>query len=293
MDEPAAPDGDGGLVRVRLDLSYDGTDFKGWAKQPGLRTVQGLVEDALAKQPPGREVPGSVVVAGRTDTGVHATGQVLHFDVVPTDPAAPGRLPVDERGIPDLTRMAHRWNRILPPDVRITGAQVVPPEFDARFSALRRHYRYQVSDAPWGADPLRRRDTLAWNRPLDVDALNAASRELVGLNDFAAYCKPREGATTIRELQRFTWTRVEDNLLVADVSADAFCHSMVRSLVGTLLMTGDGRRSDSFPAELLASQTRTTAVAPPHGLTLRAIDYPPNDELAARKNQTRATRTLR
>ncbi|WP_461153598.1 tRNA pseudouridine(38-40) synthase TruA [Saccharopolyspora tripterygii] len=277
---------------MRLDLSYDGTDFKGWAKQPGLRTVQGLVEDALAKQPPGREVPKSVVVAGRTDTGVHATGQVLHLDVVPLDPEAPGRLSVDSRGIPDLTRMVHRWNRILPPDVRILSAEAVPPEFDARFSALRRHYRYQVSDAPWGADPLRRKDTLAWNRPLDVDALNEASRELLGLNDFAAYCKPREGATTIRELQRFTWTRAEDNLIVADVSADAFCHSMVRSLVGTLLMTGDGRRAESHPADLLAAQTRTTAVAPPHGLTLRAIDYPANKDLATRKNQTRATRTL-
>lgn len=277
---------------MRLDLSYDGTDFKGWAKQPGLRTVQGLVEDALAKQPPGREVPKSVVVAGRTDTGVHATGQVLHFDVVPLDPEAPGRLPVDSSGIPDLTRMVHRWNRILPPDVRVLGAQVVPPEFDARFSALRRHYRYQVSDAPWGADPLRRKDTLAWNRPLDVDALNEASRGLLGLNDFAAYCKPRDGATTIRELQRFTWNRVEDNLIVADVSADAFCHSMVRSLVGTLLMSGDGRRAESHPADLLAAQTRTTAVAPPHGLTLRAIDYPSSDELARRASQTRAVRDL-
>lgn len=277
---------------MRLDLSYDGTDFKGWAKQPGLRTVQGLVEDALAKQPPGREVPKSVVVAGRTDTGVHATGQVLHFDVVPLDPETPGRLAVDSRGIPDLTRMVHRWNRILPPDVRVLGAQVVPPEFDARFSALRRHYRYQVSDAPWGADPLRRKDTLAWNRPLDVDALNEASRELLGLNDFAAYCKPREGATTIRELQRFTWNRVEDNLIVAEVSADAFCHSMVRSLVGTLLMTGDGRRPESHPADLLAAQTRTTAVAPPHGLTLRAIDYPAPEELARRAGQTRAVRDL-
>ncbi|TDD89724.1 tRNA pseudouridine(38-40) synthase TruA [Saccharopolyspora karakumensis] len=292
MNEPVVPAGDGGLVRVRLDLSYDGTDFKGWAKQPGLRTVQGLVEDALAKQPPGREVPKSVVVAGRTDTGVHATGQVLHFDVVPLDPETPGRLAVDSRGIPDLTRMVHRWNRILPPDVRVLGAQVVPPEFDARFSALRRHYRYQVSDAPWGADPLRRKDTLAWNRPLDVDALNEASRELLGLNDFAAYCKPREGATTIRELQRFTWNRVEDNLIVAEVSADAFCHSMVRSLVGTLLMTGDGRRPESHPADLLAAQTRTTAVAPPHGLTLRAIDYPAPEELARRAGQTRAVRDL-
>jgi tRNA pseudouridine38-40 synthase len=188
--------------------------------------------------------------------------------------------------------MAHRWNRILPPDVRVLGARVVPAEFDARFSALRRHYRYQVSDAPWGVDPLRRRDTLAWNRPLDVDALNAAAQELLGLNDFAAYCKPREGATTVRELQRFEWARAEEHLIVAEVSADAFCHSMVRSLVGTLLMVGDGRKTQPWPAELLESTTRTTAVAPAHGLTLTAIDYPPNGELESRAAQTRGLRTL-
>ncbi|GAA0524854.1 tRNA pseudouridine synthase [Saccharopolyspora subtropica] len=292
MDEPATPAGEGGLVRLRLDLSYDGTDFSGWAKQPGLRTVQGLLEDALAKQPPGRSVPRPVVVAGRTDAGVHASGQVVHVDVEPLDPAAGGRLPVDERGIPDLERMVHRWNRILPPDVRVLGARVAPPGFDARFSALRRHYRYQVSDAPWGVDPLRRRDTLAWNRPLDVEALNEAARELVGLNDFAAYCKPRDGATTVRELQRFTWERVSEHLVVASVTADAFCHSMVRSLVGTLLMVGDGRRTPPWPAELLRGATRTTAVAPPHGLTLTAIDYPSDEDLASRAAQTRAVRTL-
>jgi tRNA pseudouridine38-40 synthase len=292
VNEPAAPAGEGGLVRVRLDLSYDGTDFCGWARQPGLRTVQGLVEDALAKQPPGRSVPRSVVVAGRTDSGVHATGQVVHFDVVPHDPAGGQRISVDAQGIPDLARMAHRWNRILPPDVRVLGARVVPAEFDARFSALRRHYRYQVSDAPWGVDPLRRRDTLAWNRELDVDALNAAAQELLGLNDFAAYCKPREGATTVRELQRFEWTRVDKHLIVADVSADAFCHSMVRSLVGTLLMVGDGRKTQPWPAEILEAATRTTAVAPAHGLTLTAIDYPPDDELESRATQTRGIRTL-
>ncbi|GAA4620663.1 tRNA pseudouridine(38-40) synthase TruA [Saccharopolyspora hordei] len=290
MDEPAAPAGEGGLVRVRLDVSYDGTDFNGWAKQPGLRTVQGLLEDALAKQPPGRSVPHSVVVAGRTDAGVHATGQVVHVDVVPLEPGE-GRVPVDEHGVPDLARMAHRWNRILPPDVRVLGARVVPSAFDARFSALRRHYRYQVSDAPWGVDPLRRRDTLAWNRPLDVAALNAAAEELLGLHDYAAYCKPREGATTVRELQRFEWERVDEHLVVAHVTADAFCHSMVRSLVGTLLMVGDGRRARTWPGELLAAGTRTTAVAPPHGLTLTGVDYPPDEELATRAAQTRAVRT--
>lgn len=291
MNEPAVPPGEGGLVRLRLDLSYDGTDFAGWAKQPGLRTVQGLLEDALAKQPPGRSVPRPVVVAGRTDAGVHARGQVVHVDAVPLRPGE-GRVPVDEHGIPDLQRMRHRWNRILPPDVRVIDARIAPDGFDARFSALRRHYRYQVSDAPWGVDPLRRRDTLAWNRPLDVETLNEAAAELLGLNDFAAYCKPREGATTVRELQRFEWERVDEHLVVAHVTADAFCHSMVRSLVGTLLMVGDGRRQVRWPADLLRERQRTTSVAPAHGLTLVGVEYPPDEELAARAARARAVRTL-
>jgi len=275
-----------------VDLSYEGTDFSGWARQPGLRTVQGLLEDALGKQPPGRSVPRSVVVAGRTDAGVHASGQVVHVDAVPFGSAAETRLAVDERGIPDLDRMRHRWNRILPGDVRVLRAEVAPEGFDARFSALRRHYRYQVSDAPWGVDPLRRRDTLAWNRPLDVDALNEASEQLLGLRDFAAFCKPREGATTVRELQRFRWERVDEHLVVARVSADAFCHSMVRSLVGALLMVGDGRRSQAWPGELAAAGERTSSVAPPHGLTLAGVEYPEAAELAERAAHTRAVRTL-
>ncbi|WP_433870290.1 tRNA pseudouridine(38-40) synthase TruA [Saccharopolyspora sp. CA-218241] len=274
-------------------MAYDGTGFSGWARQPGLRTVQGLLEDTLAKQPPGAEVPRSVVVAGRTDAGVHAEGQVVHVDVVPLGPQDGRRgLPVDEGGIPDLDRMRHRWNRILPGDVRVLGAAVAPEGFDARFSALRRHYRYQVSDAPWGVDPLRRTDTLAWNRPVDVAALNAAAADLLGLHDFAAYCKAREGATTVRELQRFEWERVDRHLIVARVSADAFCHSMVRSLVGSLLMVGDGRRGTGWPAELLGGTDRTSAVAPAHGLTLVGVDYPDPTELAARAERTRAVRTL-
>ncbi|MCA1186381.1 MULTISPECIES: tRNA pseudouridine(38-40) synthase TruA [Saccharopolyspora] len=275
-----------------MDVSYEGTDFSGWAKQPGRRTVQGLLEDALAKQPPGRDVPRSVVVAGRTDAGVHATGQVVHVDVVPFEPGSTVRIPVDERGIPDLERMRHRWNRILPGDVRVLDARVAPAGFDARFSALRRHYRYQVSDASWGVDPLRRRDTLAWNRPVDVAALNAASLDLLGLRDFAAFCKPREGATTVRELQRFEWERVAEHLIVARVSADAFCHSMVRSLVGALLLVGDGRRGGGWPAELAGAGERTSAVAPAHGLTLLGVDYPDEAELAVRAEQTRGLRSL-
>ena len=292
MDEPAAPSGEGGLVRLRLDVSYDGTDFSGWAKQPDRRTVQGLLEDARWKQPPGRSVPRSVVVAGRTETGVHASGQVVHVDVVPFGEGEGGRLSLDEHGIPDLERMCHRWNRILPGDVRVLGARVAPKGFDARFSAMRRHYRYQVSDAPWGVDPLRRKDTLAWNRPLDVAALNAGSRELLGLNDFASFCKQRDGATTVRELQRFEWERIDRYLVVAHVSADAFCHSMVRSLVGALLMVGDGRRSQPWPGEVLRAHQRTSTVAPAHGLTLVGVDYPADDELAARADRTRAVRSL-
>ncbi|WP_245574172.1 tRNA pseudouridine(38-40) synthase TruA [Amycolatopsis nigrescens] len=278
---------------MRLEVSYDGTNFSGWARQPGLRTVQGLLEEALAKQSPGASVPKSVVVAGRTDAGVHATGQIVHVDVAPlAGGTSSGRLVVDERGIPDLGRMLHRWNRYLPGDVRVLDAKVAPPGFDARFSAIRRHYRYQVSDAPWGVDPLRRNDTLAWNRPLSVDAMNEASHALLGLRDFAAFCKQREGSTTIRELQRLEWSRIEEHLVAVAVSADAFCHSMVRSLVGALLLVGDGRRDVGWPSAVLASGVRDSAVAPAHGLTLVGVDYPPDAELAARADQTRNIRSL-
>ncbi len=273
-------------------MSYDGSGFFGWARQPGLRTVQGLLEDALSKQPPGREAPRAVVVAGRTDSGVHAVRQVVHVDAVPFGPGEGGRLAVGDDGLPDLDRLCFRWNRILPPDVRVLTARAAPGGFDARFSALRRHYRYQVSDAPWGVDPLRRTDTLAWNRPLDEERLNAGAHRLLGLNDFAAFCKKREGATTIRELQEFSWERVEDHLVVARVSADAFCHSMVRSLVGAMLMVGDGRREPDWPARLLGATERTSTVAPAHGLTLVGVDYPPDSDLATRASQSRARRSL-
>lgn len=281
VDEPVGPPGDGGLVRLRLDIAYDGTDFSGWARQPERRTVQGVLEDALTKQPPGLRVPRSVVVAGRTDAGVHAVGQVVHVDVVVDDDA----------GVPDLARMRHRWNRYLPADVRVLDARVAPPGFDARFSAIRRHYRYRVSDASWGVDPLRRHDTLAWGHSLSVDAMNAASQALLGLKDFAAFCKRREGGTTIRELQRFAWRRLDEYLIEAEVSADAFCHSMVRSLVGAVLQVGEGKRDATWPAELLRTGARHSYVAPPHALTLVAVDYPPDDQLSARANQTRALRT--
>ncbi|EHR49020.1 pseudouridylate synthase I [Saccharomonospora marina XMU15] len=291
MNEPAGPAVDGGLVRIRLGLAYDGTDFSGWAKQPRQRTVQGVIEEALAKQPPGEAMVGPMVVAGRTDAGVHATAQVAHVDASRFAGKTLRGLAVDEQGVPDLARLRHRWNRILPPDVRVLAADVAPTGFDARFSAMRRHYLYKVSDAPWGVDPLRRRDTLAWPRALAVETMNKAAHYLIGLHDFAAFCKQREGATTIRHLQRLSWRRVDEHEIHAIVSADAFCHSMVRSLVGVLLLVGDGRRSVASVAESLRSRQRDSAVAPPHGLTLIGVDYPPAREMAARANETRNIRS--
>jgi tRNA pseudouridine38-40 synthase len=221
--------------------------------------------------------PVALTVAGRTDAGVHATGQVAHADVP---------LSVD----PDW--LVRRLARLLPLDVRVRAVTPVPPAFDARFSALRRHYRYRVTTAPSGAAPLRARDTLAWHYALDVDAVNTASARLLGEHDFAAFCKRREGATTVRELQQLTWEREPDDVVTAAVSADAFCHSMVRSLVGALLDVGRGRRGVDFPAELLRRGVRASevSVAPAHGLTLVAVDYPPAEALAARADVTRRVR---
>ncbi len=223
-------------------------------------------------------VPAALTVAGRTDAGVHATGQVAHLDVPPD-------------GLPPA-ELAHRLARLLPADIRVPAVCQVPGTFDARFSALRRHYRYRVCDAPWGVDPLRRHDTLAHHRRLDHTAMNAASRLLLGVHDFAAFCRRREGAGTVRALQRLEWTRDEPHLLVARVAADAFCHSMVRSLVGALLAVGEGRRPPDWPAGLLRHTTRANevTVAPAHGLTLAGVDYPDDDQLAARAEQTRARR---
>ncbi|MGH3797536.1 MAG: tRNA pseudouridine(38-40) synthase TruA [Pseudonocardiaceae bacterium] len=275
--EPAALIGDGGLLRYRLDIRYDGAGFSGWARQPGRRTVQGVLEEALGRL---LRIPAALTVAGRTDAGVHATGQVAHLDV------PPGALAPDQ--------LARRLARLLPTDVRVPAVREVPSSFDARFSALCRHYRYRICDAPWGVDPLRRHDTLARHRPLDEDLMNVASAQLLGEHDFAAFCRRREGATTVRALQRLDWIRDEPHLLVAHVAADAFCHSMVRSLVGALLAVGEGRRPPAWPAELRCQTSRASGVtvAPAHGLALVGVDYPDDDQLAARAEQTRALRTV-
>lgn len=273
-------------MRIRLDLSYDGTDFKGWATQPSLRTVQGSLEDALAMA---LRVPLRVVCAGRTDTGVHARGQVVHFDI------EPDRL-VTSRGHskqPPLDALVRRLNGILDGDVRVRRAVEAPPGFDARFSAVWRRYAYRIADRPELIDPLTRRHVLAWERQLDVDAMNAGAEHLVGLKDFAAFCKRREGATTIRTLLEFGWTRTPEGLVEGRVVADAFCHTMVRSLVGCLVIVGEGRRPPEWAAEMLAGRTRDTSmtVVHPRGLTLEEVGYPDMDELAAQAERTRARRT--
>jgi tRNA pseudouridine38-40 synthase len=217
---------------------------------------------------------------------------VVHVDVSPlAGKTRHGRIEVNAQGVLDLQRMLYRWNSLLPHDVRVLDAHVAPSGFDARFSAVRRHYRYQVSDAHWGVEPLRRKDTVAWGRALSVDRMNEASLSLLGLQDFAAYCKHRAGATTIRELQRLTWQRTSRHVVEAEVSADAFCHSMVRSLVGAMLLVGDGRRGLDWPSELLRGRVRGSAVAPARGLTLVGVDYPPDAQLAARAKETRNIRT--
>ena len=244
--------------------------------QPTRRTVCGVLTDSLATV---LREPVSLTVAGRTDAGVHADGQVAHLDL----PAGA-----------EPQRLVRRLNRLLPPDVRVRAITPVPSAFDARFGALRRHYRYRVATAPHGADPLRARDTLAWPYAVDLDAVNRASALLLGEHDFAAFCKRRDGATTVRALQRLCWAPApgEDGVVVAAVSADAFCHSMVRSLVGALLEVGRGRRAPEWPAALLTRPERASegVVAPAHGLSLVGVDYPDDDALAARAEQTRRVR---
>lgn len=267
------------MARIRLDVSYDGTGFSGWAAQPERRTVAGVLYAELERIL-GPGTPTGLTVAGRTDAGVHATGQVCHVDVA------------DEAWSAVEDTLLRRLAGLLPPDVRVTKVSSVDDAFDARFSALYRRYEYRVTDARFGAEPLRRFDTLAWPRPLDLDLLNAAARGLVGQHDFAAFCKRKEHGTTIRMVTRIEWRRDGDGILVATVQADAFCQSMVRSLVGAMLAVGEGRRPPHWPGSLLVRATRAddVPVVGPHGLTLVEVGYPDAAEFAARAEQTRNIR---
>ncbi|KAA1249074.1 tRNA pseudouridine(38-40) synthase TruA [Mycobacterium simiae] len=285
---PKRPPRISGDVRLRLDIAYDGTDFAGWATQQGQRTVAGVLDAALTTV---IQAPVRLRAAGRTDAGVHATGQVAHADV-PVD-ALPNLYSRSARpGDPEFRPLVRRLGRFLPHDVRVLDIARAPKEFDARFSALRRHYAYRLSTAPYGVEPQHARYVTAWPRDLDVAAMAAASRELLGLHDFAAFCRHREGATTIRDLQRLDWSR-EGHLISAHVTADAFCWSMVRSLVGALLAVGEHRRTAQWCSELLTATSRSSdfAAAPAHGLTLIRVDYPPEDQLASRVLITRDLRS--
>jgi tRNA pseudouridine38-40 synthase len=291
-DEP------GDLVRLRLDLAYDGTDFSGWAKQPGLRTVQGELETALGTIFRKHGTPPTLTVAGRTDVGVHARDQVVHLDLTPAQFSSLDR---PHRGGPapkstGADALARRLNGIagLKSDVVVTRAAMAPVGFDARFSALYRVYEYRIADTLAFRDPRRRSHTLWHPAELSALAMDRAARSLLGLHDFAAYCRPRPGATTVRTLQHFSWTRDDDGVLLARVRADAFCHSMVRALVGACVAVGEARLPVARVAGIRDEVTRGSEfiVMPARGLTLVEVGYPSDDEVGSRAIQTRNKRAL-
>jgi tRNA pseudouridine38-40 synthase len=265
---------EGGFRRLRIDLSYDGTNFSGWGIQPDRRTVQQAVEDAISTV---AQYKAESIVAGRTDAGVHATGQVIHVDL-------PESL--------ELTDLAYKLNRILDEDIRINQITIAPPAFHARFSALRRYYEYRILDENKVIPPLARFNTESWYRPLDVDVMNKASALLLGTHNYAAFCKFREGATTIRTLETFSWRRDSDGYLIGDVVADAFCYSMVRNLVGAIVCVADGRKDLDWISTLLADKERVSdsLVFPARGLSLYKVDYPDAAELLERAAKTVARR---
>ena len=258
---------EGGNRRLRIDFSYDGTNFQGWAKQPDYRTVQGVLEDLI-----GKLVRAKVdcVTAGRTDAGVHATGAVLHVDIP---------LSADI----DIDNFAFKLNRILDEDVRITTVVEAPEGFHARYSATARHYEYRIADGDRPLSPLERHFVADWYRPLELGHLERASQSLVGRHDFAAFCKWRENATTIRTLHEFSWERDSTGLLIARLCADGFGYNMVRNLVGAAVCVGEGRYDFDWILGVLTDRARVSDsyVFPARGLTLAKVDYPNDDQLPA------------
>lgn len=283
-------------MRIRLDIAYDGTHFRGWARQPGLRTVQETLESGLARVLGGQP---RLVVAGRTDAGVHATGQVAHVDL---DEAQQQRMTARHArpgaGVPTVedraAALAARMTGVAGAysDVAVTGSGIAPDGFDARFSAVWRRYEYRIADTVSGYDPLERHRTTTVRASLDAGAMDAAARALVGLHDFAAYCKPREEATTIRTLLEFGWRRDDSGVLIANVKADAFCHSMVRALVGACVAVGEGRLDAEDVVDIRDARERVpeVKVLAARGLTLTQVGYPADELLAQRAEQTRARR---
>ncbi|MEL4358138.1 MULTISPECIES: tRNA pseudouridine(38-40) synthase TruA [unclassified Luteococcus] len=261
-----------------MDIAYDGARFSGWASQPDLRTVQGELERWITQVLRLRE-PVQLTVAGRTDAGVHARGQVAHVDLPSTV---------------DTSRLQRRLDRVLDEDLQVLRVSPAPPGFDARFSAIWRRYVYRVWDEVSRPDPLLRGHIAQIRGVVDVDATNEAARMLLGLHDFAPFCKPRDGATTIRTLTGLHAARTPDGVLEYTVTADAFCHSMVRSLMGAMTTVGTGRRDQAWLAEVMASPKRHSGVLvmPAKGLCLEEVGYPDDDQLAVRAELSRAVRTL-
>jgi tRNA pseudouridine38-40 synthase len=297
VDEGTALAADAQATRIRLDIAYDGTGFTGWTRQPGLRTVQGEIEAALAvvfrRFPP----TPTLVVAGRTDAGVHATGQVAHLDLSQEQLeslARPRRGKMAGRVYDAPASLGRRINGIagLESDVYVSRSAVAPDGFDARFSAIWRRYEYRIADNLAPRNPIERRNTVWYPAALDVDLMNQAAASLLGLHDWATFCKPREGATTIRTLQEFHWRRARDGVLVAEVKADAFCHSMVRSLVGSCVAVGQGNLPPERLVGIRDERMRGSEfkVMPAKGLTMVEVGYPEDSGLGERAEQTRAKR---
>lgn len=276
------------MPRIRLELAYDGHAYRGWAAQPSQPTVQGVLQDALATLIR-REVP--VVVAGRTDAGVHARHQVVHLDLSAEEWEYLAR----GRQIAPEVALHRRLQGILGREdgAVVVGEVAVAPEgFDARFSALSRTYSYRIADTSARWDPLRRHDT-AWIRPaLDAQAMHAEALSVRGLHDFGSFCKPRDHATTIRTLEDFVIQRGSDGIITATLTADAFCHHMVRALIGACIEVGEGRKEPGWLWQRLQEPAwdQRVRLAPPQGLVLESVSYPSDDRLALRAEQTRALR---
>ena len=268
-------------TRLRIDLGYLGTNFSGWAIQPGLRTVQGSLEEALAIALRCDRSLITSVVAGRTDAGVHALHQVCHVEI--PDGVKLGKLDSLLKRVQGTLRTD---------DIALHQISLAPEGFDARFSALSRTYEYRIDDRSSKRNPLHHLFTHRSSFSLDDSAMNVVSQKLCGLHDFAAFCRPKPGATTIRHLTHFAWTRDADGILTGSVIADAFCHSMVRSLVGSAVAVGRGRLGVKEVVELRNKGERTSAwtTMAAKGLTLISVEYPPDELVASRAVDTRTRR---
>jgi len=270
-NEPLVANAAQGLIRIRGKIAYDGKDFSGWGMQPDRRTVQGELETAIATL---LRVDRVIVqCAGRTDAGVHASAQVIHFDIA-------------EKDAMEMKDLTYKINAILPEDISIQELEVTTADFDARFAALSRGYEYLIYQG--NRNPLLRDRAHRSYLPLDVQAMNEASQVLIGLHDFSAFCKKREGATTIRTLMKFNWTETDDGLIKVELEADAFCYSMVRGLIGAVLAIGEGKFDKAWLEDYLAGKEREAHVfaAPALGLTLVDVKYPEPEEYSKRIAET-------